>query len=931
MGAASGMVGREAERAQIEHALDQALGGPVGLCLEGAPGVGKTTLWREAIHAAQERGYRVLVTAPAEPDSSLSFAGLGDLVGGVQDVVAELPAPQCRALMAALLLDEASGMTALEALPRAVLTVIRRLAVERPLVVAVDDEQWLDPASARVLAFALCRLRDEPVCVLLARRPADSVLWPELERSYGDAGLSALVLRPLSADEVGRLIEAQVGRPVMRWLQERIYAVSGGNPLYALAIADELESRPDVGSADVALLIPGSLAAAIGNRLAQLEPRAADPLLVVASVSRPTVAVIQAVLSDFTLGDLDSAEQADIVTVTAEGVLFTHPLLAATHYANARPARRREIHRLLARVLENEEECAYHLARGADAPDARIAAQIDAAAQAAAGRGAPETGAELLEHAARLTPARSADARHDRLLSAARLRRQAGQASRARELIEPLLPELGEGVAAARALLVLALVRTDDGAVARRLFEQAERQAGSDHQLRAEIQVELAVHVGDRGHFVLSMEHAGRALESAELANDPLLRAQAIATHAGAAVFLGEEVDLERLRQATEFEDHTRLATADSPTSSFAQILLWTDDYEAARPAHERAIWLAKERGQLYTTGFQLLELAFLEWHAGNRELAASYQSESEQLLRGQGDHSLDLVLDWVEAIFAAGRGEFEASRTRALPALATAEDAGELLMVGGLAMVLGRIDLWTGNAGSAHERLQPVREAFTGAGFGLLCEVTIDMWAVDIEALLACGSIDEASALAQDLFDRARATTNPNALAIAERCRGQVLGAQGQTGTAIEALENALAAHAQRPLAPEIAHTLLELGALQRRAKQKNAAKQSLERALEMYSAIGDPIWEERARDQLARVGLRRPVVTEGLTPAQQRVAELVATGMSNREIANTLVHERPERRSPPHKDLPRTRGPLPSPTCFEANCGTCTRGPQT
>ena len=120
---------------------------------------------------------------------------------------------------------------------------IRRLAAEGPLVV-VDDEQWLDPASARVLAFALCRLRDEPVCVLLARRPADSVLWPELERSYGDAGLSALVLRPLSADEVGRLIEAQVGRPVMRWLQERIYAVSGGNPLYALAIADELESRP---------------------------------------------------------------------------------------------------------------------------------------------------------------------------------------------------------------------------------------------------------------------------------------------------------------------------------------------------------------------------------------------------------------------------------------------------------------------------------------------------------------------------------------------------------------------------------------------------------------------------------------------------------------------------------------------------------------
>ena len=243
MGAASGVVGREAERARIEQTLDQAVGGPVGLCLEGAPGIGKTTVWREGVGLARERDLRVIATVPSEADRGLAFSGLGDLFSGsAQELLSALPVRQGRALSAALFLGEAEPEVDPEALPRAVLGVVRGLASEGPLVVAIDDEQWLDPASARVLAFALRRLREEPVAVLLARRPAvDSVLWPELERGYGGAGLSVHVLRPLPAAAVGRLVEKQVGRPVMRSLQERIYEVSGGNPLYALAIADELE------------------------------------------------------------------------------------------------------------------------------------------------------------------------------------------------------------------------------------------------------------------------------------------------------------------------------------------------------------------------------------------------------------------------------------------------------------------------------------------------------------------------------------------------------------------------------------------------------------------------------------------------------------------------------------------------------------------
>jgi DNA-binding NarL/FixJ family response regulator len=204
--------------------------------------------------------------------------------------------------------------------------------------------------------------------------------------------------------------------------------------------------------------------------------------------------------------------------------------------------------------------------------------------------------------------------------------------------------------------------------------------------------------------------------------------------------------------------------------------------------------------------------------------------------------------------------------------------------------MVLASIALWTGEPAEAHELLHAVREPFTAKGFGFVGSLSLPLWSWDAEALTACGRLDEAQEIIGDLLQRSRTAENPNGIAIAERCRGLLLAARGEIPGAIEAMDAALASHAQRTLRPELARTLLEKGALQRRAKQKNAAKRSLESALEMFSAIGAPMWEERTRDQLARIGLRRPVVTEGLTPAQQRVAELVAAGMSNREIAATL-----------------------------------------
>jgi DNA-binding CsgD family transcriptional regulator len=204
--------------------------------------------------------------------------------------------------------------------------------------------------------------------------------------------------------------------------------------------------------------------------------------------------------------------------------------------------------------------------------------------------------------------------------------------------------------------------------------------------------------------------------------------------------------------------------------------------------------------------------------------------------------------------------------------------------------MDLAWIDLRTGQAAAAHDRLSPIRESFTAKGFGLLASISLELWTTDIEALIAGGHVDQAQFIVDELLGRAHKTENPNAIAIAERCKGLVFGARGQIPAAIDAMRLALTEHERRPLAPEIARTLLELGTLQRRAKQKSAAKQTLDQALAMLIRMDSRIWQERARDEIARIGLRRPSVSEGLTPAQERVVELVASGMSNREIASTL-----------------------------------------
>ena len=893
-GIAAIVLGRTEERARIEQVLDTVASGPTGVALEGAPGIGKTTLWRHAVESARGRGCRVLESAPAEPDAALAFAGLGDLFDPVgAQALAGLPDPQRRALAAALSLGEAEGAPSdPQALPRAVLRVLRDQSADRPLVVAIDDEQWLDRASARVLAFALCRVRTERICVLLARRPhTEAGLWSELSRGFREQGLDALVLPPLEMSAIDALVRSRLSGPVSRPLLHRLEEASGGNPLYAVAIAREVEAREAYFAGEHEMPIPRTLNEALAQRLRGLDSRSGEPLLVIAAMSQPTIATLKAVIAGFTISDLESAEQAGVIEIAGERVRFTHPLLASTHYAGVTGSRRRELHRRLAELIEDEEERAYHLALGAEAPDGGIASALEQASIVAARRGAPEVAAELLESAVRLTPVEAFEERWSRTIAAANHHYDSNLIPRARELLEALVPDLPHGPRRARALRLLAVsVMTSasnaDLDAAQALLEEALADVGDDHGERAWIEQGLWMVLGNAGNPAATAGHARSAVGAAERAGDRGLLATMLGRLAWTEFWIGHGIQYEEIRRAMELEHHMPATSQHLPSMVYARMLLFSNDYAAARPPLERAVARARERGEQYDLDWLLLNLALLEWEAGNPDTAERYLSEAEDSVDHDDFHRA--YVEQVQAAFAIDKGEFSVGRGLANASIRHA--GGFALDVAFVKIRLAVIELWTGVPAVAHERLRPLRESLLSSGLGWMGNPVLGLWSYDIEALIATDHVDRADDVLADLDARAHASDNPHAIAIAHRCQGLLRAARGDIAGALEAIDAALLEHGRRPVPLEAGRTLLEKGALQRRAKQKAAAKKTLEEALTILEPLQAAMWVSRARDELGRVGLRRARVTNGLTPAQARVAELVAAGRSNNEIASTL-----------------------------------------
>jgi DNA-binding CsgD family transcriptional regulator len=346
----------------------------------------------------------------------------------------------------------------------------------------------------------------------------------------------------------------------------------------------------------------------------------------------------------------------------------------------------------------------------------------------------------------------------------------------------------------------------------------------------------------------------------------------------------GRGIPREEMEQALTLERSLpEWPLADAATWIFAHQLVWSGELDQARSLLHEWLEAVKTRDDLEQAS-PLWYLSILEWRAGNWELAARYAAESLALREQVGRDSPPAR--WPNGIIAAHRGEVEAARAHAGRALATAEAADNRVAQSGQHWVLGFLELSLGNAAAALEHLKPAYEIRDD--FLLEPGMRVELGDV-LEAMITVGELDEAERVLVRWEECASALDRASALAILARCRALLLAAQGDSAGALAVFERALAEHARSVDPFQQARTLLALGATQRRSKHRGAARATLGDALAIFEQLGAPLWADRARSELARIGGRAPSRGE-LTDGERRVAELVAEGRTNREVAAAL-----------------------------------------
>jgi hypothetical protein len=322
--------------------------------------------------------------------------------------VIDLPGPQRAALDRALQRADTDGPADRLAVSRATLGLLLTLSSDGPLVVAVDDVQWLDTPTEHVLAFALRRLADVPARALIACRGSGDP--PPL--ALRDA--MRVGVEPLPAGEVGALLRDRIGLDLPRPRLLDLHRACGGNPLYALEIGRAIQRDNHAAGP---LPVPESLGELLRLRLEALSSGAREAALLTAASTQPTWTLI-----DRAAGGTDGladAVSAGVLRLDGERVRFSHPLHASVAYGAAAPWERQSAHTRLAEAALDADERAQHLAVAAEQPDEAVAGELEAAAGVSASRGAPETAARLAERAAELTPDGDEPSRRRRLTSAA--------------------------------------------------------------------------------------------------------------------------------------------------------------------------------------------------------------------------------------------------------------------------------------------------------------------------------------------------------------------------------------------------------------------------------------------------------------------------------------------------------------------------------
>ncbi|HEY6748069.1 MAG TPA: AAA family ATPase [Mycobacteriales bacterium] len=847
--------GRVAERAAVEAFLDAAALGPATLVVRGEAGIGKSTLWRYALAAAADRGFAVF-SVRAVPAPRAEQVGLEDLFGPDDGPGA---GPEHAAVPS---FDRG----------RRVRELLRRRSAPGPVLVGVDDQQWLDADSANALRFAVDRLAAERVGVIVTTGPADAVVVLDGRHA------TQVELGPLPVDVLRQVLSRSlptVSRPEL----VRAHAASDGNPTAALQLirswARERQGAPAVTDDHVLTQQIRDLPADVAAVVRALAVAGPSPLGLIAAAAD--------------VADLDRAVRAAVAAGLIRmgddlTVRFTHTLYANTVRAGLDPLDRAAISGRLARVVTAPAVAARHLAAATLLPDEDVADRLEQAAQRCARQGEPDEAAELAAHSARLTPPDRADAAARRGLREVEYRAAAGETARAMALADRLVARLGPGRQRAEALTLRVFL---DFADSERVLREALDDVAGDPAFRARTLDLLGWQLGlYRGRLASGIAASTTALALARELGDAETGCVAAAT-LGAELTLHGKPDEGLLDHAVGRAAGLRpFPLGRWPRVFRARTWLWAGRLDAARREFQLLQREAVALGSEFQRPYRLVDLALVAVCAGDLDDAVRHAEDGLAAARDAGNEHAVIWLAHPLGLAAALRGD----AGRAEPAARLLVDWGEtneelprLTMADEIrAALAAATGDWAGalrHATAMADRLDAMGYAHPGARPALPRA---------IEAAAVLGDRDRCAGLTDRLRVQAGALRLPLVDAQLAAAYGQLALLDADRDRAVACLETAVAGFGQAGYRFDGARAGLALARACLRSGRRARAREAARAARSVFAGAAAPGWVAMADELLRRAGASG--AEETLTRTEDRICALVAGGRSNREIAAEL-----------------------------------------
>ena len=877
------LLGRLPEVTACKEALSGSRDDGAAAIIAGPPGIGKTSLWRAVADSLSSEA--VVLRTTGISGARTGLANIADLLDPVlETALPSMPAPQASALRTAMGHASPQAPVTDMLLERAIVGLLRGLASDG-LVIAIDDEQWLDEDSRRLLEVAVVRLADVPVRWLVSVRSEMTVQG--LPRILGhELGPSASRIDLAGLDDAS-LSELIMGRFPGAWspgVLRKIVTLAAGNPYSAVEVARETVARGD--QTGTTAHVPPSLATALRSHLRRLGPRALAVVQAAALVSAPSRLLLRIVMNEPVDDHINEALAAGVLqALPPDPVLrFSHPLLREAAEGLQTEPERRQLHRVIGAAMEDPHEAAWHMARGAEEPDEDLAKRLEEAAKDAAARGAMARAAALARAGVGLTPDQDSPEGWQRRMQWLTFLNATNEFDRVRRSTEEWVTRIPSSFRG-RLNLLRARVAADYEEQYELFVTVPGDLAGHDPIRAALAYAEASISLGIMmGRLDQARPLAAAAILHAQTADFPPLLRGVMAANGLLGALAGEPDAGDQLREATDipgFEDTAYPFR--SPETALALWHKWRGEHAQSRDLALAVLTVAQRRGAGDCILNSNFALADIEWRAGNWTTASAYAQVGARLARESGRPTGQV--GFVTSLIKAGYGDVEGARLVAEQGLREAEGNHDWTFAAQCRWVLGQVELSVDDPNAALAWLEPVSDILQTTG---IVEPGFYPFTPDlIEAWATTGNLDAAAETLDWLQDVAHRLDHPWARIASGRAEAVLRLAERQPAQAISAVSRVIPEARELSLPFDLGRCLLVLGTAQRKARQRIDATASLDEAVATFGHLGAARWRELAMALRASLS---PGRDDSLTPTERRVAELAATGHSNQEIADIL-----------------------------------------